>query len=126
MTTRWLGAMDVCDARTQGASICGHIGATEDEAACHPACQTARASLCWKLLQRQRAEHGGTRVDRAMEAALPLDHHVATRFDRANDAAIANPQVRVSGRDQLDSATNPDARRNAGGKDTRTRSIHTL
>ena len=37
MTTRWLGAMGECDARTQGASICGHIGATEDEAACRPA-----------------------------------------------------------------------------------------
>jgi hypothetical protein len=31
------GAIVVCDARTQGASICRHMGATEDVAACRRA-----------------------------------------------------------------------------------------
>jgi len=37
MTVRRRGAMRECDARTQGAPICGHIGATEDEAVCRAA-----------------------------------------------------------------------------------------
>jgi hypothetical protein len=37
MTTRWLGVMGECDARTQGARDTGRIGATEDEAARRPA-----------------------------------------------------------------------------------------
>ena len=36
MTLRRRGASGACDARTQGAAICRHIGATEDEAACRP------------------------------------------------------------------------------------------
>jgi hypothetical protein len=37
MTVRRRGAMRECDARTQGAPICGHIGATEDEIVCRAA-----------------------------------------------------------------------------------------
>ena len=61
-----------------------------------------------------------------MEAALPLDDDGATGVDAANDAAIARPEIRFGVRDQLDPAADSHARGDAGGKETRTRSIHTL
>ena len=49
----------------------------------------------------ERAERGVPRVDRAVEAALPLDQHVAARLDLTDDAAITCTQF-VCVRDQLD------------------------
>ena len=50
MTLRRWGVMGACDARRQGAPICGHIGATEDAAACaHSASQRHKAFSCNEL-----------------------------------------------------------------------------
>src|SRR5688572_20655432 len=46
MGPRRRGALGGCEARTQGASICGHIGATEDAASRRPACSGGSELHC--------------------------------------------------------------------------------
>jgi hypothetical protein len=65
-----------------------------------------------------------TRVDRAVEAALPLDHDRPTGLDLAHDAAIARPKLHVGVRHELDHATDPHARSDPGGEETSTHCVH--
>ena len=83
MTTRWLGAIGECDARTQGASICAHIGATEDEAARPPS--APRRPVLHRVGSSTSALDGSrTRLTR--ETAEP--HHQAR--PRASHGAPGN------------------------------------
>ena len=58
-------------------------------------------------LGRERPEGGRTRIDRAVETALPFHHHRTGRVELANDPPIAGPKVGTGVRDELDHG--PDA-----------------
>ena len=58
-------------------------------------------------LGRERPEGGRTRIDRAVETALPLHHHRTGRVELTNDPPIAGPKVGTGVRDELDHG--PDA-----------------
>ena len=64
------------------------------------------------------------RVDRAVEAALPLDDHCAVGLDLADDTAIPGPKLRVRIGHELDTAADPDARSDPRGKKTCADCIH--
>jgi hypothetical protein len=64
------------------------------------------------------------RVDRAVEAALPLDDHCTVGLDLADDTAISGPKLRVRVGHELDAAADPDARSDPRGKKTCADCIH--
>ena len=78
------------------------------------------------LRRRQGAERGVTRVDRAVEAALPLHDDRTIGLDLADDSAIAGPKVGIGVRDELDHAADPHTRRNSGSEETSADCIHVL
>ena len=64
------------------------------------------------------------RVDRAIEATLPLDHDRSAGLDLADDAAISCPELRVGVLHELDHAADTHARSDAGGKKASTHCVH--
>ena len=69
-----------------------------------------------KLRRRDCPERRLAWVDRAVEAAIPLDDDRAAGVDLADDAAITGPELGIRARLELDHAADSDTRRDARGK----------
>jgi hypothetical protein len=78
------------------------------------------------LRRREGAERGVTRIDRAVEAALPLHDDRTVGLDLADDAAIPGPKLGIGVGDELDHTADPYACRNAGSEETSADCIHVL
>ncbi len=77
-----------------------------------------------RFTRPEARERGLTRIDRAVEAALPLHDDRAAGLDSADDAAVAGPKLVVGVRHELDRATDSHARRDSRGEQTSTYCIH--
>ena len=64
------------------------------------------------------------RVDRAVEAALPLDEHCTAGLDLADDTAITGPKLGVRIGHELYPAADPDARSDPRSEKTCANCIH--
>ena len=76
-------------------------------------------SLC-----RESAERGESRIDRTVEAAVPLHHHGTGRVELANDTPVTGPEVGSRVRNELDHGTDAHTGGDPRGEQTSTCRIH--